>query len=200
MRVAVVCALMLTMAACARPPAPLRGTFPPLSIRDAQAGGATGERVRWGGDIVATRPSAQETCFEIVSKPLDSAARPADGDSTEGRFIACAPGFYDPAVYAANRAITVVGTLGEPVTRRVGEYDYRFPLVHAEAVYLWPQPQPREAYPYPYYYDPFYDPFWDPWWGPWWGGGFVVGPGLHGHPHPRPGPHGGGGFRGPGHR
>jgi outer membrane lipoprotein len=191
----IVLGLLVLWSACARPPAALRGTFPPLGVRDAQQEGQVGERVRWGGQIVATHPANDETCLEVVAKPLDREAHPMRTDQSDGRFLACAPGFYDPEVYAPGREVTVVGTVAGSEMRRVGGYQYRSPRLNAETVYLWPRIDPRAAYayPYPYYDDPFWDPWWGPGWGPWWGvGGFVEGPGGHGHfhphPHPRPGP------------
>ena len=174
-------ALPLFLAACARPPGALRGSFSPLTVRDAQARGAVGERVRWGGKIVNARPGKDATCFEIVSKPLDRQARPVEGDETLGRFVACAQGFYDPAVYEPGREVTVTGTLAEPMTRQVGEYEYRFPVVKAETVYLWPRRQERVVV-----YDPWLDPFWGPDWG--WGvTGFVAVPVVRPRP-PAPQP------------
>src|SRR5262245_33970586 len=112
-------ALSVYAAACARPPAVLRGSFVPLTVPDARALGDVGERVRWGGTIVETRPAEHETCVEVVGRPLDDEARPRLTDETDGRFVACSPGFFDPAVYAAGRELTVAGTVAEPVTRRV---------------------------------------------------------------------------------
>src|ERR1700730_16212817 len=65
----------LLLAACARPPRALRGSFAPITVRDAQAGTPVGERVRWGGTMVNARPGRDETCFEIVSKPLEEPER-----------------------------------------------------------------------------------------------------------------------------
>ena len=169
--------LSLLVTACARPPKALRGDFPPITVRDAQVRSAVGERVRWGGMIVNAKPGKDVTCFEIVAKPLDGQARPIEGDETFGRFVACVPGFHDPAVYAPGREVTVVGTLAEPRTRRVGDYDYRFPVVKAETVYLWSRREERVVY-----YDPWYDPWGPfPYWG-WGAGGFVSVP----VPVPRP--------------
>ena len=55
------------LAACApRIPPPLLGTFPELTVAQAQVQGVTGERVRWGGQIVSTTPQNNETCIEVV--------------------------------------------------------------------------------------------------------------------------------------
>ncbi|HVO26584.1 MAG TPA: Slp family lipoprotein [Candidatus Margulisiibacteriota bacterium] len=157
----VACAL----GACAQPPPMLSGgPFSEVSVLDAQARDLTGQRVRWGGSIVATTPEKDETCFEIVSRPLDREARPRRTDESDGRFLACAQGFFDPAVYAAGREATVVGTLETTTVGKIGEYDYRYPRVAAEHVFLWPKREPVEAY---YVYGPWPDGFWYPLWGPW---------------------------------
>ena len=40
-----------------------------------------------------------------------TSARPLVTDASFGRFVACGPGFYDPAVYAKDRSLTVLGTV-----------------------------------------------------------------------------------------
>lgn len=158
----------LFLAGCVQPPAALRGSHEAVTVRDAQSKPATGARVRWGGKIAAVSTRAEETCFEIVSHPLDAAARPRETDETEGRFVACAAGFFDPAIYEVGREVTVVGTLTESVDGKIGERPYRFPRLAAEHVHLWPKREPTVIY------RPVYDPFWYPyWWGPryrrgWW--------------------------------
>jgi outer membrane lipoprotein len=151
--------LAAMLAACMRPPARLAGSFPPTTVADAQAQDLIGGLVRWGGAIVSTQPGAAETCFEVVGHPLDRAARPLESDQTLGRFIACAPGFYEPAIYAPERRITVVGVIDTATTGKVGEYSYRFPRVRAETIYLWPERGPEPVV----YYGPWIYPY--PFWG-----------------------------------
>lgn len=155
--------VVLALGACAtEPPARLSGgSFAAVTPHMAQKQDLVGSRVRWGGTIASVSTHQSQTCFQVVSHPLDSSARPEGGDRTEGRFMACIAGFYDPAIYASGREVTVVGTLQVPFLGKIGEYDYRFPRVAAEAVYLWPKPEPRQNY-----YPPYYDPFWYPH-GPW---------------------------------
>ncbi|MHC1479201.1 Slp family lipoprotein [Frateuria aurantia] len=189
------------LAACASVPTPLKGTFTPVSAVTAQQGAGAGSVVRWGGSIIKTEPGAQETCFFVLARPLDEQARPkADGQNdTQGRFVACHAGFYDPEVFARGREITITGVLHGAVTQKVGDYQYPYPRVEANVVYLWPK-YSNSYYGYgPAYYDPWWGwgggP-WGPWgWGggPWgwgggWGGGAVF---IRG---------GGGGFHGGGHR
>jgi len=165
--------LILPLSACMTPPPQLaKGPFQNLTVAQAQRHDLSGGRVRWGGTIASVSVGKSDTCFDIVSHPLNDEARPIGRDETSGRFIACVRGFYDPTVYAEGRDVTVAGTLESPVTKKIGERDYLYPLVKAEVVYLWPRRPRYRAYSYPYYgyypyYDPFVDPFWYPFWGPW---------------------------------
>lgn len=165
-----------TLAACATVPQPLQGTFTQVNSVSAQqeGNGASGAQVRWGGQIIDTKPGPQETCFYVLQRPLDDQARPVAGSSdseTQGRFVACRAGFYDPEVFTRGRDITVTGVIQGTTSEKIGEYNYAYPHVQANVVYLWPK---RVAVNYygPGYYDPFWGPYWGPGWGPWggWGG------------------------------
>jgi outer membrane lipoprotein len=151
---------LLALAACASHPKPLQGAFVELPPHAAMATDSTGAMVRWGGRIVQVEPRQDRTCFEMVSTRLTATGRPywADDDSN-GRFIACRAGFYDPAVFEKNREVTFTGRIEGYENRRIGEYDYRFPRVAADVVYLWPRREDVRyivTRPAPW-----------PWWG-WW--------------------------------
>jgi outer membrane lipoprotein len=184
--------LALALGACATVPTPLQGTFSPATPRDAAA--AEGQAVRWGGDIIKVEPRAESTCFEVLARELDARTRPRDNDNAPslGRFIACRNGFYDPEEFERGRDVTVVGRLDGTEQGKVGEFEYTYPVVRADAIYLWPK---RPPYPRTPYYDPWmygFGPYWGwgPYWGPYWGGPTVI---VRDHPHP-PRPH-----PGPGH-
>jgi len=161
-------AVALAVGGCARPPARLAGiAFEELGIADARDPSRAGTRVRWGGTIAGVTTGKDETCFEIVRRPLDRQARPRRTDDSDGRFLACIGGFYDPEVYARDRLLTIVGTLQAPTTRKIGDYDYAYPLVAVESLYLWPRPEEQGVCgaPPPYCYGTLR---WDPFWGlPW---------------------------------
>jgi outer membrane lipoprotein len=162
-------AATLALAACATVPKPLEGTFNEVSTSGAQQGSASGAKVRWGGEIIKTEPGPQQTCFFVLSESLDSQARPKGGDNqSQGRFVACRDGFYDPEVFTRGREITVTGTVHGAVSQKVGDFDYAYPRVEADVVYLWPKPIPYARYP-----GGFYDPFWGPGFGPY---GYGYGP------------------------
>ncbi|CAN5709175.1 Slp family lipoprotein [soil metagenome] len=127
------------LSACASQPRPLQGEFMPLTPRDSVLADRTGAAVRWGGRIVQVEPKPNATCFEMVSTGLDIYGRPYwASDDTGGRFIACRTGFYDPAVFERNREVTFTGRIEGYENRQIGGYDYRFPRVAADVVYLWP--------------------------------------------------------------
>ena len=147
------------LAACASQPTPLQGEFNPLTPREAIDAESTGAVVRWGGRIVQVEPKPNTTCFEMVSTRLDVYGRPYwAADDTGGRFIACRTGFYDPAVFEKNREVTFTGRIDGYENRQIGGYDYRFPRVSADVVYLWPVRERINVVTRP-------APW--PWWG-WW--------------------------------
>jgi outer membrane lipoprotein len=140
-----------------------------------------GRRVALGGEILKTSPLGQVSEMEVLQYPLRYDDAPDPLAPPGGRFLVRHAGFLDPAIYAAGRRITVVGTVQGSVERPVGEAPYRYPVIGVEFVHLWPRydvaygPDPFfYPYPYPYYPWPYYGyPFW-PYrplmWGPpyWW--------------------------------
>jgi len=181
-----IAALVAGLASCATVPTPLQGQFSTVTPREAASAGS-GQAVRWGGEIIKVEPQANQTCFEILARELDASARPFSRDPSGGRFIACRGGFYDPEEFQRGRDITVVGQLSGSERGKVGEFDYTYPRVAADAIYLWPK---RNLYARAPYYDPWYgDPFWwgyGPYWGPYWGGPVIVRPRPHAPPPPPP--------------
>lgn len=159
---------VLALSACTTIPREVRDSPPEspslMAVRENPTTYA-GQEVRWGGTIVRTTNKDDLTEIEIVARRLLSNTRPADTDQTEGRFIARFGGFLDPQIYAADRDITVVGTVDGLKLSTVGEADYNFPVVRVSSHYLWREVRepsypyrpydPWYPYPYPYYH-PFY--------------------------------------------
>jgi len=156
------------LGACATAPKPLQGTFTQVTPQDAVANAQVGAQVRWGGRIIETNPGQDATCFQLVSRPLTGTGRPSSDspDATQGRFLACRAGFYDPAVFAPGRDVTFVGRVDGYEVTRIGEYDARLPKLAADVVYLWPEVREVEVIGSPFY-DPWYGPYWGPRWGYW---------------------------------
>ena len=150
------------VAGCATTPPELRGEFTDIAP-DKVADEHLGEPVRWGGRLLDIRPERERTCFEILAFPLDRNARPLTASEPGGRFIACRPGFTDPAALTDRDRVTVTGEITDFKERAIGDYDYVFPVVSAAHVQIWPQVVELE----PRYHDRFYDPHWrhDPFYG-----------------------------------
>jgi outer membrane lipoprotein len=164
--------LTLALGACATTPSQLQGQYSTLDPQQAAQQNAPGEAVRWGGRIVEVHTEKLYTCFEIVGAPLDSSGRPREVDDSNGRFLACRDGFYEPEVFKQGREVTISGKIDGYETRKIGDYDYRYPRVAADVVYLWPE---RVDYDDRYHGYPGWG--WGmgwgwyggPWgWGPWW--------------------------------
>lgn len=148
----------MLLGGCATIPSPLAGDFPEFQPNQANER-SLGAKVRWGGHIVATRPDADRTCIEILARDLDRDLRPIGGDHHYGRFLACREGFQDPAIFTEGRAVTMIGRLQDFEHGQIGEFDYRFPLLDAETIYLWP-----ELSEVRYYANPWGPYYYDPWW------------------------------------
>jgi len=111
--------------------------------------------VRWGGIVLETRPEEDFTCFEVLSRQLSRSMRPVYSDQDGGRFIACKPGFYDPEVFEKGREVTLTGEIIYMDTRKVGEFDYHYPVVDIEFMSLWPVRRERV-----YVYGPYNPYYW----------------------------------------
>ncbi len=122
-----------------------------------------GTTVRWGGMVVSVRNRKDETVIELVYRRLDREGRPREEHQSEGRFLATISGFYDPAVYASDREVTVTGRIEGVIAQAIGEFPYIYTVVRADQVYLWnPRPPPRYVDPDPFSYDPWF-PVYPPW-------------------------------------
>lgn len=117
-----------------------------------------GKTVIWGGEIIKTTNQKDGTTFiEIFQLPLSRRGEPNDMYPSEGRFLILNEKYFDPYLFKQGRKITVAGEILGEEFRKLGEMDYRYPLLSGKQIHLW-----REYYyPGPYYYHPYY---YDPWW------------------------------------
>jgi len=121
-----------------------------------------GKIVLLGGNIVQTVPKPGESEIEVVQKDLLSCGEPRLTDKSEGRFLVVVDRFLDPAIYRPERGLTVAGKVQGSEMRRIGEIDYRYPVIAALELHLWREPLPPSAYPYYYPYGYSYYPW--RWW------------------------------------
>jgi len=160
---------LLGLIGCTLIPKPLQveneqGLLPfPSAIQDLQLN--QGKPVRWGGVIASVENRKSDTVIELVEYPLTNQAKPRvkDGGS-RGRFRVHVAGFVEPQDYQQGRKLTVVGQLNEPEQGQIGEFEYLFPSVSSDHIYLWKQEQETEQtiiyYQRPLIYDYWYRPRW----------------------------------------
>jgi outer membrane lipoprotein len=122
---------------------------------------AKGKIVLLGGTIVQTVPKPEETEIEVVQKQVSSSGEPYLTDKSEGRYLVVVKRFLDPAIYRSGRDITVAGEVQGSAVRRLGEIDYRYPVIAALELHLWKEPLSPQAYPYAYPFGyPYYRRGW----------------------------------------
>lgn len=118
-----------------------------------------GQQARWGGVIAAIKNNADNTMVEVVNFPLFGSLRPKQGDETEGRFRLYFNGLLDPVIYQKGRSITAVGTISEVESGKIGEHEYKFPVLKDASVHLWKKIESVDVnliHQPSFYYDPFY--------------------------------------------
>ena len=157
--VLIISSLVWWIAGCStQPKLPVPEKNPPVAAVQENIAAYQNQLVTWGGVILDTHTKQNMTEIIILSKRLTDSTGPVEQDESLGRFIAQTRDFLDPALYAKNKEITVHGRILRQENRKVGEYEYSYPIVTVESLYLWP-PRPDPAY--------WYDPWYDPWYGPW---------------------------------
>ncbi len=117
-----------------RSPAGDRSITPKEVAADAATFAAT--MVEWGGVIVESQNLQQQTELKILAYPLDSNGRPDLDASPSGRFIAVSSGYLETIDYAKGRQVTLSGKVSGVRDDKVGDADYRFPVVHSTDIQL----------------------------------------------------------------
>lgn len=141
-----VMALSLMLGACASAPfqkSTLAGADRNLSPAQALASPQTmqGRRVVWGGQIISSQNLAGSTELTVLAYPLNSQTEPETNKTSLGRFIIRQNGYLESADYASGRRVTVVGTITGQREAHIGEANYRYPVVEAQQLHLWPKAQ-----------------------------------------------------------
>jgi outer membrane lipoprotein len=97
------------------------------------------QKVRWTGYLVQTINKKDKTCFEIVETETYKDLRPKKIiPKTGGRFIACKNGFLDPTAFD-KRLVTITGTLVAYTEKNIGEFNYEYPVIKTDKIYIWRQ-------------------------------------------------------------
>ena len=91
----------------------------------------------WGGTILDTRNLKDSTQIEMLAYPLDSSHQPLRDKKPLGRFIIKHPGYLEPTSYEQGRQLTVLGSVNETLTGKIGESLYTYAVISAQKLYLW---------------------------------------------------------------
>jgi outer membrane lipoprotein len=132
--------LVVLVSGCASVPAVLETAKeqPLVSYEDVVMNKAPLESMaRWGGVVAQVENNAQGSVIEMVHYPLKSDGRPNLRKASIGRFKVLIDGFIDPLVFKAERVVSVLGTVGEPIEGMVSEQVYIYPSINATGYYLW---------------------------------------------------------------
>lgn len=101
-------------------------------------GTAQAQQVLWGGVILASHNLAQHTELEVLAYTTDSNGEPQIDSKPLGRFLVRHPGYLETADYAQGRRLTVLGNISANQEQKVGAAEYRYPVITAEQLHLWP--------------------------------------------------------------
>lgn len=96
-----------------------------------------GKTVMLGGLILATANAKDATYIEVLERPLDGRGRPEDTDLSRGRFMIKYEGYLDPAIYTKGKLITAVGEVSGVIPGKIGEMEYKYPLITSKNLYLF---------------------------------------------------------------
>ena len=142
-RLHLVMLLGLLLAACASGPRyDTTRALPPQVTPEAavpQMDAVGGRPVVWGGVILSSANLRQGSQMELLGYPLNASQRPDASARPIGRFLVRWPSYLETVDYAQGRLVTVSGVLSGVRDGQVGESRYRYPVVTADSVYLWPR-------------------------------------------------------------
>lgn len=134
--------IALMLSGCAgKPVLDSAGVNPKLTPSDVaqQQNNAVGQKIMWGGSILASINLKSMTQFEILAFPTDKRGQPDINVKPIGRFLIQHPGYLETADYNQGRHVTVVGSIKRVQTSKLGEANYTYPVITAEQLHLWPR-------------------------------------------------------------
>lgn len=142
MKLIIVSLFGIVLAACASQPlfdrSDVDGALKPDTAQDQ-----LDQVVLWGGTIIDSQNRSDHTRLEVLAYPLGPDFQPDLNAATEGRFIVEQAGYLETREYAPGRSISVKGRLQSSRTARIGNSEYRYAVVEAEQIKLWPLEQSR---------------------------------------------------------
>ncbi len=133
--------LALALAGCAATPLEAPRPAEPVEPRAVTAERLPQTDQMWGGVIAEVDHGPETTVLEVLAYPLRG-QEPRTGAASQGRFRVVVDGFLDPVDYRPGRRVTATGPVTAVETGRIGEAEYRFPVLEARQLHLWPAGTP----------------------------------------------------------
>lgn len=97
-----------------------------------------GKHVLVGGIIVGTRSSGDVMQLEVAQLELLSNGVPNDLLMSGGRFLVVSGELLDPLFYRPGALITIIGEIKGQAIQKLEGADYRYPLVSAKEIRVFP--------------------------------------------------------------
>lgn len=133
--------LTLVLAGCAATPLEAPRPAEPVEPRAVTAERLPQTEQMWGGIITEVGHGPDTTVLEVLAYPLRG-QEPRSAAASQGRFRVVVEGFLDPVDYRPGRRVTATGPVTAVEAGRIGEAEYRFPVLEARQVHLWPVDTP----------------------------------------------------------
>lgn len=96
-----------------------------------------GDRLVWGGEVIALKNRKDRTTIEVLAYPLDARRRPMLDEPSRGRFLVEQAGYLEAADFPKRRLVTIYGKLKRKIVGKVGEATYHYPLLEADKIHPW---------------------------------------------------------------
>jgi len=138
--------ILITLSGCVSIPPVLQGDYSSLTPAGSKQQHPMNVPVRWSGLIINTVHREDKTCFEIVQTQTDDSLRPINIIAKDSsRFFSCKAGFMEPHAFN-KRLVTITGNLVAYSKQNIGEYEYEYPVVKTDKIYIWRKNVPRYNY------------------------------------------------------
>ena len=139
--------VIISLSGCMNTPKVLQGEYSDITPAQSKKDHVMNQQVRWSGLIVHTINNKDKTCFEIVQTETSKSARPKKVIAKDGsRFLACKDGFLEPHAFD-KRLVTITGNLVAYTEKNIGEYNYEYPVVKTDLLYIWRDRPVMSNYP-----------------------------------------------------
>lgn len=120
------------LSSCVSPPFVTDGVskgVSPADVLEQTDGAEAVGKVLWGGVVVSSANTSTGTEIEILSYPLDYLQRPNSTQRSSGRFLVVVDDFIETTDFESGRRVTALGTVTGTETGKIGESDYRYPVL-----------------------------------------------------------------------